>query len=112
MDLRQRINCFRIIAVEVFGPYQKTCMRTSKWNALNHLVEALRHLGSMDYLDVALYESSYKRFKEKYPKSSKRRETATTEVLMKRPSVIFPEQKFSRMRNLSCQKCVPTGNAV
>lgn len=57
-------------------------MRTPEWNALNHVVDALMHLSSIEYLDANLYESTFEVFKVKYRKSFKKGETADTEVLI------------------------------
>lgn len=39
-------------------------MRTSKYHALNHLVDLLRHVGSIEYLYADFYEGSHKSFKD------------------------------------------------
>lgn len=117
MELQQQIDSGKIIATKVFGPYQTSRMRMSKLETLNHLVHALSHRGSIDYLDVGLFERFHKSFKGRYRKLSTKWETVTAELLMKGPSVdctasSLQKQKFSRIRNLSSQECVSTGYAV
>lgn len=56
-------------------------MGTSKWNALNHVVDALRNLGSVEYLDAGVYENARKIFKKTYTRSTRRRQTVVVEVL-------------------------------
>lgn len=61
-------------------------MCTFKVHALNCVANSLRHLGSIENLEAGSCDSYYELFKEKYRKSSKRAETAMTEVLMKTSS--------------------------
>lgn len=57
---------FKLRAKAVFCPYQTFNMCTSKWHAVSHVVDALRHAGVIEYLDAEFYKESQKTFKEKY----------------------------------------------
>lgn len=51
-------------------------MVTQKWHLFDHLVDAIREIGGIEYLHRGLYESADKIFETLYRKSSKRRQSA------------------------------------
>lgn len=75
------IGSFKTIARDTFGKYQASNMGTSKWHALEHVVDNLRDLGGIQYMHGGLYEQSHKNFKEDYKLTSKRVHSAMTETL-------------------------------
>lgn len=79
--LQQTIDRFKTRSLAMFEVYKASNKRSSKRLALCHLVDALRHLGSAEYLGAGVYESAHKLFKEKFRRSSRRRKTVVEEVL-------------------------------
>lgn len=70
----------------VFGPYEASCMATSKWDALHHLMDALQHGASIEYVVTAYFKSSHRRSKKCYRLVSKpmqRCMTVTLEIKLK-----------------------------
>lgn len=53
-SFQQQINRFKVRALVVFGQYQASNMKTSKCHVLNHVIDALMHLQSTEYLDVGV----------------------------------------------------------
>lgn len=46
-------------------------MGSQKWHILDHLVDALRETGGIEFLHCALYEGSHKDFQNVFRKSSR-----------------------------------------
>lgn len=55
-------------------------MGTQKWHLLDHLLDAIRHVGDVKFLHCGLYEAAHKVFKNHYRKTSKRRRSVMREV--------------------------------
>lgn len=83
MRLASQIKKFKIKVKNDFESFHRSCVRASIWHSLNDLVNALKHLGSIEYLFTDLFESSHERFKESYKKTSRIWRTAMEEVVSK-----------------------------
>lgn len=80
-QLKKQIEKFRATKRIVFGPCHLSCLRASKYHLLKHLVDALRHLASIAYLDIVLFESSHKQSKRSYTKTSMKWRTTMGEPM-------------------------------
>lgn len=57
-------------------------MRASKWHALSNVVNTIRRVGSIEYGDAGISESSYNLFKKQYRHTSRERRAAVSETLV------------------------------
>lgn len=81
-------------------------MKTSKWHALNYIVDVLRQLESIKYLDAGIFEISHRIYKEKYGRESRRKQTVMDKVLTK--DLIFDRLKpISRSKKTEKSETVP-----
>lgn len=78
-ELQQRTSRFKTHALVVFGVYQASNRGTFKRNVLNHVVDSLRHFGSVEYLEQDVFKIVHILFKEKYRNLSRRRQTVMDE---------------------------------
>lgn len=79
--LQDYIIGFNKVAVRFFKNYPASRMITTKFHALDHVVDALRAVSLIDHLHAAKLEGSQKQFKSKYDKTSKRIDFAMNEVI-------------------------------
>lgn len=101
----------------VSGSHQASNMGSSKWHALNHMVDALQHLVSVEYPDLGVYKSAHKFFKEKYIALSQRRQTIMDELLttdseMGRLKNIQRRERHSQLRFVTALNSVMTGSIL
>lgn len=63
LALNNDIAVFKELRVDCLEQYQPSGMMTKKRHALDHVKDAKRKVGSIEYLHARLYESAHKRFK-------------------------------------------------
>lgn len=85
-------------------------MGSSKWNALDDVLDALEHIESIECFDAGLYENSHKGFKKVYMKMSKKQKTSMEEVLRRKATFHMrssaPPQKATSVPDSRCL-CLP-----
>lgn len=72
LNLEYKITDFRKLPAKTFGTCHPSCMGKSKCHALSHIVDAIRQVESIEYLDAGCFESSQKSFEKFYPQTFKK----------------------------------------
>lgn len=70
--MQRHMSNFKPMARAIFGPYQASCMAKSERHALNHLVEALRQVGSIEYLVTEGIKRSHRHFEKCHKLTSRK----------------------------------------
>ena len=81
-ELKQLIKEFKTAAVDVYGDYHPSNLRTEKFHLLDHVCEDIQRLGGLQWGDAGLYEHSHTKFKTAYRATSGRKHSAMRESVL------------------------------
>ena len=102
--LKEDIANFKTVCKNTYANYQPSRMGTLKFHLLDHLVEDLKRLGTVDVMDAGLFEQSHTRFKRKYKGSSQRHGTAMKESIREiHREEVYEAQKMLEQGQVSAQ---------
>ena len=78
--LSNDIRLFKKQGRKTFENYQSSKMGFPKWHLLDHIVEDLKRVGNISFLEADFYEMEHKSFKKEYKLTSRRKHSALKEV--------------------------------
>lgn len=81
IQLREQVCNFIDIVVANLGPYQTSSARASKFHILNYVIQDLRDMRGIAYIQSGQYKKTHKIFKYAYGQAAKRHGTATDETI-------------------------------
>ena len=86
---------FKSLVFQIFHPFHPTQLAFLKFHLLDHLVEDLLSRGSIQHMDVGVYENSHLIFKSQYKRTFRRRSTAMQDTIAR----IEHSNKLNDLRN-------------